>query len=59
MIRQWTCIFNVWEIEMLSFWKGMKCIYSAFWSDCRLFLFEAMSDCLVWKGETYTRLYCI
>lgn len=30
-----------------------------FWSDRCLFLFEALSDSLVCKGETYTRFYCI
>lgn len=59
MIWQWACIFNVREIQMLSLWKGMKRMYFVFWSDRRLFLFEAMSDSVVWKGETYTRFYCI
>lgn len=44
---------------MLPLWKGMKRIYFVFWSGCRLFLFEAMSDSFIWKGETYTRFYCM
>lgn len=39
MICQQACILNVWEIQMVSLWKGMKWIYFVFWSDCCLFLF--------------------
>lgn len=44
---------------MLPLWKEMKWIYFVFWSGCHLFLFETMSDSFIWKGETYTRFYCI
>lgn len=37
----------------------MKLMYFVFWSGCHLFLFEAMLDSFVWKGETYIRFYYI